>query len=131
MSTVEKLRGTGCPIAYGLDIFGDRWSLLIIRDLLLHQKQTYGAFLDSDEAISTNILADRLKQLEAAGIVERRQDPDNRRSFIYSLTQKGRDLAPVLIEMIRWGGRYDSRPNARKGTYAAIESDRKGFEDSL
>ncbi|MDH3743082.1 MAG: helix-turn-helix transcriptional regulator [Hyphomicrobiales bacterium] len=127
----DKKRSSGCPIAFGLDTFGDRWSLLIIRDMMLSGKKTYGDFLDGEEAISTNILADRLKYLEAEGIVAKSRDPENRRSFIYSLTEKGRDLAPVVLEIIKWGGKYDHRPNARKTVPEQVRHDGKGLEAKL
>jgi DNA-binding HxlR family transcriptional regulator len=122
---------TGCPMAYGLDSFGDRWSLLIIRDLMLHGKKTYSEFLASDENIATNILITRLKHLEAEGIVSKTKDPQNRRSNIYSLTEKGRDLAPVLIEIIRWSGKHDAKPEAKKDAFEALLLDPEGFEQNL
>lgn len=131
MVNENKKRASGCPVAFGLDTFGDRWSLLVIRDMMLKGKRTYGAFLEGDEGISTNILADRLKYLEAEGIVEKRRDPENRRSFIYSLTNKGRDLAPIIVEIINWGGKYDHRPFARRKVPEQIKSDRKAFEAKL
>lgn len=131
MVSKDKKRSSGCPVAFGLDTFGDRWSLLIIRDMMLNGKKTYGDFLDGEEAISTNILADRLKYLEAEGIVEKSRDPENRRSFIYSLTEKGRDLAPVVVEIIAWGGKYNDRPNARQTAPEQVRRDRKAFEARL
>ncbi len=122
-----KNRQTGCPVAYGLDTFGDRWSLLVIRDMMLHGKKTYGEFLNGDEHISTNILADRLKHLEAEGIIDKLQDPDNRRSFIYTLTEKGFDLAPVILETIRWSGKHIKLNSERKALLARIETDREGL----
>ena len=94
MAKIDKLRASGCPIAFGLDMFGDRWSLLVIRDMLLKDKRTYGEFLDAGEGISTNTLADRLKCLEAMGVIERSPDPENWRKILYTLTEKARDLAP-------------------------------------
>tara|TARA_R110002012_G_scaffold237174_1_gene410912 strand:+ start:778 stop:1200 length:423 start_codon:yes stop_codon:yes gene_type:complete len=131
MENTNKLRSSGCPVAFGLDIFGDRWSLLIIRDMMLHGKKTYGEFLDGGEGISTNILADRLKQLEAQGIVEKARDPENGRSYLYHLTAKGRDLAPVVLEVILWSGKYDARPVARKGVLNEIRDDRPGLEAKI
>lgn len=131
MTKREKNRMTGCPVAYGLDTFGDRWSLLIIRDMMLHGKKTYGDFLNADEHISTNILADRLKHLEAEGIIEKFQDPDNRRSFIYTLTEKGFDLAPVIFETIRWSGRHIKLNKERKALLYRIDTDRKGFLNDI
>ena len=128
MRTRPKLRDSGCPLAYGLDIFGDRWSLLVIREMMLNGKTTFGDFAAIDEKIATNVLADRLKHLEAEGIVEKSRDPENRRRLIYSLTPKGRDLAPVLIEIILWGDRYDKRPQALRAAPEKIKADRAAFE---
>ncbi len=95
-----------CPIACTLDILGDRWTLLIIRDLMFKGSKTYGEFLQSDEKIATNILADRLRVLEEAGIVEKKAFPGNRVKNLYQLTPKGVDLMPTLIEIILWGDKY-------------------------
>ena len=94
-----------CPIATTLDIVGDKWTLVVIRDLLTG-KRRYGEFLSSPEGITTNILADRLKRLEVEGLVEKR--PYRRRPLRneYILTDKGTGLLPVLQEICRWGNRY-------------------------
>jgi len=131
MKTESNKRETGCPITYGLDTFGDRWSLLIIREIMLRGKRTYSEFLEADEGIASNILIARLKHLEAEGIVEKSRDPENRRAFIYELTKKGRDLAPILLEIIIWSGMHDKRPYALKTVLNKIEQDREGFEASL
>lgn len=131
MNTENKKRETGCPIAFGLDTFGDRWSLLIIREIMLRGKRTYSEFLEADEGIATNILVARLKHLEAEGIVDKSRDPENRRAFIYALTQKGRDLAPILIEIIIWSGLHDDRPFALRNVLEKINEDREGFEAAL
>lgn len=127
MPNFGKKRDTGCPIAYGLDTFGDRWSLIVLRDIMMLGKQTYGEFLASDEGIATNVLADRLKQLEAEGIIKKNRDPDNRRRFLYTPTDKGLDLAPVILEMARWAGDHD--PNTKVGKQVAdrIKNDRDGL----
>lgn len=101
------VRRSDCPISSALDVFGDRWSLLVIRDLLFKGKVRYGEFLDSEERVSTNILADRLRVLQAHGLIDKRVDPDHGSKFVYSLTQKGRDLAPMLVEMILWSAEHD------------------------
>ena len=86
---------------------GDRWSLLIVRDLMFAGFRTYKEFLGAGEGIATNILADRLQRLEAAGIIAARPDSSDKRRLVHSLTAKGRDLAPVLLELSRWGARYE------------------------
>ena len=131
MQEKNRKRASGCPIAFGLDIFGDRWTLLVIREIMLRGKRTYSEFLEADEGIATNILIDRLKHLESEGILEKQRDPENRRSFIYNLTKKGRDLAPILIEIILWSGVHDHRPNAKHDVLEKIRQDRSGFEATL
>lgn len=125
------MRLSGCPIAYGLDTFGDRWSLLIIREIMIIGNTTYSDFIDIDEKIATNILIDRLKHLQTEGIITKERDPENRRSFIYRLTQKGRDLAPVIIEIIIWSGLHDHRDFALRNVLEEINRDRSGFEKTL
>ena len=95
-----------CPISTTLDILGDKWTLLIIRDLMFSGKRTYGEFLQSEEKIATNILADRLLILEKTGMVEKKAFPGNRVKNLYQLTLKGIDLMPVLFEIILWGDKY-------------------------
>jgi DNA-binding HxlR family transcriptional regulator len=131
MTQISDKRGSGCPVAFALDTFGDKWTLLIIRDLIVHGKRTYSAFMAADEGISSNILVSRLKQLEADGIVTRQRDKDNHRSFVYDLTPKGYDLAPVLIEIIRWSGAHDSRPSATKELARAADQDQSALEIRL
>ncbi len=99
-------RRSGCPVSVSLEIFGDRWSLLIIRDLMVRGFRTFKEFQQSGEGIATNILADRLRRLEEAGIIQARRESDARR-ISYRLTEKGIDLAPVLLELLIWGGRHE------------------------
>jgi len=98
----------GCPFTYALEIFGDKWSLLILRDLIIFNKRTYKEFAGSGECIATNILADRLSKLEKDGMISKRVDSKNRRSVIYSPTKKSLDLFPMFYEMILWSAKYDS-----------------------
>ena len=97
---------SGCPINLGLEMFGDKWTLLIIRDMMFAGKRRYREFLASDEAISSNILADRLAMLLDAGIVTRADDPSHRLRGIYSLTEKGIDLLPIIAQISRWSRKY-------------------------
>ena len=94
-----------------LETLGDKWTLLIVRDLMFKGKNSYTEFLQSDEKISTNILADRLKKLEDNGVVEKRVALDNRSKSIYSLTNKGKDLLPMMLEITVWSAKYDSSTN--------------------
>ncbi|MGF6848188.1 DNA-binding HxlR family transcriptional regulator [Chitinophaga sp. W3I9] len=103
---MEKVR-SDCPISCSLDVFGDRWSLLIIRDIMLRGKLSYSEFLESEEKIATNILSNRLSVLEAEGILLKRVSPANKSKFLYSLTPKGIDLLPIIIEIMDWGAKYN------------------------
>jgi DNA-binding HxlR family transcriptional regulator len=91
-----------CPIASALDLLGDRWSLVVVRDLLFRDRHTYGELLDSPEGISTNILAERLRRLEEAGVIAKEVYQTRPRRYRYALTEKGEALRPVLMSMIRW-----------------------------
>jgi DNA-binding HxlR family transcriptional regulator len=115
---------SNCPINFVLETFGDKWTLLIVRDLLFHGKRHYGEFLASDEQISTNILAERLQRLERDGVVEKQADPNHGSKVIYRLTQKGRDLLPIMLEITAWSGKYDSRTNAPKAFLKELAKDR-------
>lgn len=96
---------SACAIACTLDVVGDKWSLLVVRDLL-HGKRTYGEILQSPEGIPTNMLADRLKRLEEAGIIESTAYQDRPVRYAYTLTPKGRELADVLGAIVRWGKKH-------------------------
>jgi DNA-binding HxlR family transcriptional regulator len=104
-------RRSGCPLNASVEILGDRWSLLIIRDMMLRGFRSYKQFLESYEHIATNILAVRLRKLEAHGIIATRRDPSDGRKVIYHLTQKGMDLAPVLTEMVLWAAGHEDTGN--------------------
>lgn len=96
-----------CPVRFGLGVFGDRWSLLIIRDLMFRGFTRFQQFLDGGEGISTNVLSDRLRRLESQHVITRKKDPENGRQVIYELTQKGRDLAPVMLSIWAWAEQHD------------------------
>src|SRR2546427_6993052 len=104
-------RRSGCPLNASVEILGDRWSLLIIRDMMLRGFRSYKEFLESYERIATNILADRLRKLETHGIITTERDPSDGRKLIYSLTPKGIDLAPVLTEMVLWAAGHEDTAN--------------------
>lgn len=116
-----------CPIANSLDLWGDRWSLLLIRDMMFEGKQHYGEFLQAQEGISTNILADRLAKLEEAGVIVKRQDVAKKSRYVYSLTAKGVDLLPVLVETAVWGLKHHDHTVLSPHIVAAIEADKQGF----
>ncbi len=131
MAPSNKVRNTGCPITFALDTFGDRWSLLIVRDLLMRGYRTNGEFQRSNEGIATNILADRLRRLEKSGIISQSPDPQNRRRILYKLTAKGVDLAPVMVELMRWSGKYDEGTRMPKQIKKRIEREREDFIRAL
>ena len=132
MATRKKTaeRRSGCPISISLDLFGDRWSLLIVRDLLFRRPRSYRDFSDAAEGIATNILADRLARLEIAGIINRVPDPGDGRRVLYSLTDKGLALAPVLAEMGRWAVTHE-KTAAPEEVVRRIKADPQGFVDRL
>jgi len=102
-----------CAVNYGVEIFGDRWSLLIIRDIVFSGKKTYGEFLKSEEGIATNVLASRLAFLEAQGILAKTPSPDDRRKDFYTLTEKGLDLIPIVLTIVLWSAKHDSKSYVR------------------
>src|SRR6202046_5087777 len=104
-------RRSGCPLNASVEMLGDRWSLLIIRDMILAGARSYKQFLKGHEGIATNILADRLRKLVAYGIITTEKDPADGRKLIYLLTPKGIDLAPVLTEMVLWAAAHEETEN--------------------
>jgi DNA-binding HxlR family transcriptional regulator len=119
-------RRSGCPISIALETLGDAWSLLIVRDLMFKDRQTYNEFLQAEEGIASNILADRLRKLQAAGIVEKRRDASDARRFVYRLSAKGIDLAPVVVELVIWSARHE-QTDAPAGVVRAMRTDRDAF----
>lgn len=105
---MEKTR-SDCPISCSLDVFGDKWSLLIIRDVMLRGKLSYSEFLQSEEKIASNILVNRLSVLETEQILTKQVSPTNKSKFLYSLTEKGIDLLPIIIEIMDWGAKYNAQ----------------------
>jgi len=113
MATKKKLR-SHCPVNFALESFGDKWSLLILRDIIFRGKKTYGEFLRSEEGFATNILASRLVLLGEEGILKKRPHQEDARKDLYELTEKGLDLIPVLFEMILWSAKYDPKSEAAR-----------------
>lgn len=108
---MEKIKKRSeCPISCSLDIFGDKWSLLIIRDMMFFNKSTYGEFLKSEEGIATNILASRLQSLEESKLIEKLEHPDSKAKVLYKLTQKAIDLLPIIVEIHLWAEKYFNIP---------------------
>lgn len=121
-------RRSDCPISVALEIFGDTWTLLIIRDLMFKNKHTFSEFVASEERIATNILSSRLQQLERSGII--RREKLDRRVF-YTLTKKGLDLLPMVVEMIAWSAKYDPRTAADRVFVARLRKDKRRLIDDL
>jgi DNA-binding HxlR family transcriptional regulator len=103
-----------CPISTALELVGDRWTLLVIRDLMFAGKRHFREFLKSEEAVSTNVLTDRLNALVESGIVTKRGDPTHAQKAVYSLTQKGLDLLPVVVAMSAWTQKYYPKTRRRE-----------------
>lgn len=116
-----------CPISSSLDVWGDKWSLLIVRDLMFKKQSTYGEFLKSDEKIATNILASRLLMLEENGIISKQDHPDSKAKVLYKLTEKGINLLPLLIEINLWAEKYSEIPESQKMILNAVKKDKVGF----
>lgn len=104
---------SNCPVACALDLFGDKWTLLLIRDMFLG-KSRYGEFLESAESIPTNILVDRLNRLLEAGVIEKEPYQDKPVRYAYKLTDKGRDLGPIVVGLVRWGEKHIAGTKAAK-----------------
>jgi len=113
-----------CPINQTVEIFGDTWSLLIIRDMAALGKRTFGEFLESEERIGPSVLADRLAQLEKLGIVEKRMSATDRRKYEYTLTEKGVDVIPIVYEMAVWGSRHCPDPKAPDAWFQSMHYDK-------
>ena len=122
---------SGCPISCSLDIWGDKWSLLIIRDLMYLKECTYGDFLKAPEGIATNILASRLQLLEENKIIEKLDHPDSKAKVLYKLTRKGIDLIPILIEIHLWADKYLQISDERRALSRVIKKDKTKFIKDL
>jgi DNA-binding HxlR family transcriptional regulator len=122
---VSPKRRSGCPLNASVEMLGDRWSLLIIRDMMLRGAHTYRTFLECYEGIATNILADRLRKLVDNEIIAAEPDPRDGRRLLYSLTQKGIDLAPVLTEMVLWAAAHEDTGN--QALVQLMRKDKKKF----
>lgn len=125
MKKVKKR--SDCPVSCSLDIWGDKWSLLIVRDLMFAKECTYGDFLKSKEGIATNILASRLETLEENKIIEKLDHPDSKAKVLYRLTRKGIDLLPIMIEINLWAEKYFTIPDDRKAMLKEVKKDKAGF----
>ena len=129
---MEKIKKRSeCPVSCSLDIWGDKWSLLIIRDMMFSQKSTYGDFLKSAEGIATNILASRLQSLEEGKLIEKLEHPGSKAKVLYKLTQKGIDLLPIIVEVYLWAEKYFDIPADLKAQIKEAKKDKDGFIKSM
>ena len=114
MTKKVKVPWFGCPVRYAAGVFGDKWSFVLLRDMLLHGKRYYGEFLASEEGIATNILANRLLNLEEHGMVSRKTDLRKKSKICYIPTEKARALLPAFLGMMVWSTEYDENTEAPK-----------------
>ena len=124
---VPAYRRSACPVAHMLDIFGDRWTLLIVRDLMFFGRRRYRDFLKAGDGIATNILADRLDRLACFGLIDSMQTPEGPRVKLYYLTDKGIDLAPIMVEMMLWSVKHDPSLPVPEWFLKRAYSDREGL----
>jgi DNA-binding HxlR family transcriptional regulator len=123
----NQKKRSDCPVSYSLEAFGDKWSLLIVRDLLMKKECTYGDFVKADEKIATNILAARLISLEENGIILKLEHPESKAKVLYRLTQKGIDLVPVIVEINLWAAKYTDIPECRMELLAEMKNNKEEF----
>lgn len=126
----RRHRKSDCPIHFALEVFGDAWTLLIIRDLMFKGRTTYTDFLRAEEGIATNILADRLVRLEKDGIILKQRD-STRGGGHYRLSPKGIDLLPIMLEIIGWSAKYDVKTAADRGFVRRLRTDKIGLAARL
>jgi len=124
-------RRSNCPVTYTLDIIGDRWAVLIVRDIIFFGKTSFGDFARSQEGIATNILTDRLKRLEEQNILSKTPDESNQKKFVYSLTDKGLDLLPIIVEMILFSEKHDPETVVTKSKLKEIKKNKNKFIQDL
>jgi len=127
MKPSPAARRSDCPIAYALDFVGDKWTLVVLRDLIMLRKRRFQELQEGNEGIASNILASRLKRLVAAGMITRNRDPEQARRAIYTPTAKALDLLPVLVELVRWGTKHYPRSAVPPRLLRRMNEDREGF----
>jgi len=127
----KNQKRSDCPISSSLDVWGDKWTLLIIRDLMEAKTCTYGDFLKSPEGIATNILAARLRAMPHGGVILKLEHPESKAKVLYKLTQKGIDLLPILIEINIWAEKYFTLPAERKAALQMVKRDKAGFIETM
>ncbi|MCM3714127.1 winged helix-turn-helix transcriptional regulator [Halalkalibacter oceani] len=124
MEKTKRSRRSDCPISYSLDLLGDSWSLLIIRDIVFADKKTFGEFLASDEGIARNILTNRLTTLTQKGILTKQPHPSDKRKDLYQLTEAGLDLIPILLDLSLWGAKHEPATSESQAWLANVQADK-------
>jgi DNA-binding HxlR family transcriptional regulator len=123
---MKASKRSGCPISFSLEILGDRWSLLVLRDLAFRSARHFQDFAQSGEGIASNVLTERLARLEHYGIIQKTRDGADRRRYVYALTPAGLDLIPVLVDLTIWGGKHDPESTFPRPRLARMDRDREG-----
>jgi len=126
----KRLRST-CPLANALDILGDRWTLLVLRDLVFYGKREFNEFLNGGEGIATNVLAERLERLCCSGLVTRHDHPTNGKKYVYRATRKGIDLIPTMVELVLWSERHLPEVKVPRERLEPLIKDKEGFIQGL
>lgn len=126
MTRTGQAARSDCPISFALEIFGDRWTLIVLRDIVLKSRKRYKELIACDEGIATNVLADRLKRLERKGLIRKQRDPGDARQFIYQPTELAVDLLPMLLEMTAWGAK-NSESGLEPAFLHRFETDREAL----
>ena len=121
---MKKKFRSSCMIASALDLIGDKWSLLIVRDMLLYKKKTFKELVASDEGVATNLLSARLKLLESLEVITKRKLVENKKENIYLLTEKGIDLAPLILEIVLWSDKHVRVFNPNMNDYERHDADK-------
>ena len=127
----RRQRKSDCPVHFALEVFGDAWTLLIIRDLMFKGRTSYTDFLRAEEGIATNVLADRLVRLEEDGIIERASASGRGSANRYRLTARGIDLLPIMLEIIGWSATYDPKTAADRRFVRRLRRDRPTLETEI
>jgi DNA-binding HxlR family transcriptional regulator len=127
----RRARKSDCPIHFALTVFGDAWTLLIIRDLMFKGRSSYTEFLRAEEGIATNVLADRLARLEEDEVIERVTPGEGREAKRYRLTPKGVDLLPVMLDLIDWSAKHDPDTAVGESFVRRLRRDRAGVEQEF
>ena len=131
MAKALKQRRSRCPVNHAIEILGDKWTLLVIRDMVFHQKRSFSELKAMPEGIATNILSERLARLQAADVITRSADPQDGRRAEYALTRHGRRLVPILLDLMVWSRRHTPEVDISLSLVRRIEQDPQGAVDEV